>query len=159
MDLEKLVVALGISIFLALFLSQTVSFIYKPPISSLSIGASSAGNTLMTYSLVTMVIYGLLGILFIVLGLLFIKLRSIGSGFILGGTYIAAYGSLLGGFGSLLTSLSSGSLFGGSSSGLSTALDIVKIFIYLTCLLLLIFLGYSKVEKEKVPGKYVQNSM
>ncbi len=100
------------------------------------------------YTLNSLIIYGILGIILIVIGFTLIKYSSISAGLILSGVFLI----VLSGIFSLFTSL--GSLmnsFGASTNGLQNTIQIVRIVLYLIINILLIVLSYLKLESKDAP--------
>ncbi|MDP3881531.1 MAG: hypothetical protein Q8Q31_01495 [Nanoarchaeota archaeon] len=202
MDLAKLVVAIGIGLFLCLFISEGFSLVYpfpdynNPDIYSYSntcrdlitvkCGDSSSSvnytayygctnevytsseykqctenqqksqksrlesyqNKVKFYQIISLITFGLLGVLAILIGFFAIGKRSIGSGLILGGIFLIPFGAML----STVTSLLSKGLsyFGGSGAdtALQTITQIIRVVGYALVLFILILMAYFKLEKK-----------
>jgi len=129
MELKKLVVALSIAIFLTMFITEFLGVVYT-------------GTSGVNYSRNVALIYGILGIAVLIIGFLFLYLESIGTGLILGATYMVAMFGVLSLFG--VNSSLMGMLGGGASSAASWISVVVKGIM----LALLIVLGYKYVDNE-----------
>ena len=109
--------------------------------------ASSYTKKMQTYQLVNLIIYGLLGIIFVILGFLLVSKESIGTGLIIGGSYLASFGGFL----SILFSLGSmfsGLLSGGEENGFQIIIQVVQLIGSGIMLAVLIVFGYFRLEKE-----------
>ena len=105
-------------------------------------------SQLQNYQLISFLLYGLIGILFIVAGFLLIGYRSIGSGLSLSGVFII----LFSGYISLFSALASyGSVFGGllgSVEGVSLkTFQILRTILYFVVTALLIVMTYLRLDK------------
>jgi len=110
---------------------------------------TSYTSRIKTYQIANLILYGLLGIVFVIVGFLCIHLRSIGTGLIIGGGYLALFGStmsvIFGLGGSIISSLGGSS----ASTGFQTILTLIQIFGSLSLLVIFILFSYFKLEKEE----------
>lgn len=106
-------------------------------------------NKLQQYQVVSFLLYGLVGLLFIIVGFLMLGYRSIGSGLILSGVFTI----LFSGYISLFSALTSaGSLFSGllgGTSGLSPqTFQLMRAILYFVVAALLIVMTYLRLDKK-----------
>ena len=111
-------------------------------------------NQLQTYQIVSFLLYGLIGILFIIVGFLVLGYRSIGSGLLLGGVFVILFSGYISIFSAIA---STGSIFSrllGGSAGISPdTFSIMRVILYFVVAALLIVLTYIRLDKPGLKGE------
>jgi len=132
MELGKTFLAIGIAIIFALFISYGVSVIYKSPPGGCS-GVEECklrSQQRQHYTFNLFIILMVIGIIAIIIGILIMSLEGIGSGILSGGVLVIIYGTFRA-WGALN--------------------EYLRLGILAIALIVLIFLGYKKIEKIKQP--------
>jgi len=107
---------------------------------------SGKTDQMRVYQIITLIIYGILGLLSILFGFVLIKYQSIGSGLILGGTFVIIFSSFISTYTTLLSSALS--IFGGSEIS-NTIFQIIRVLFYAIALTILTIMSYQKLEKTE----------
>ncbi len=103
---------------------------------------------LQNYHVVSFILYGLAGVLFIIVGFLMLGYRSIGSGLILGGVFIILFSGYISLFSTLTSYGSLFSSFRGGTSGLSPEMfKLMRAILYFVVTALLIVMTYLRLDK------------
>lgn len=105
-------------------------------------------SKLQTYNLVSLIVFGFLGILFVAVGFSISHFRSISSGLILSGFFILIFSNLLVALSGLSGVLLGAGLSSKADNSMQIILKVIGLFFDLVVLVLLIILGYIHVDKR-----------